>query len=161
MQEFIIETKVKVFAIEELCEEDKSLVDAARNASGKAYAPYSGFFVGAAVLLDNATTVTGSNQENAAYPSGLCAERVALFHAGAAYPEAKVLAMAVTAQTCGKWVGPVSPCGACRQVLLETQARAGHGIRVLLCGAEQAYLIENAAELLPLAFGAESLKTAD
>jgi cytidine deaminase len=161
MREFVIETKVKLIAIEELGGADKSLVDAARKASGKAYAPYSSFFVGVAVLLDNATIVTGANQENAAYPSGLCAERVALFHAGAEYPDAKVSVVAVAAQTNDRWVGPVSPCGACRQVLLETQARAGHGIRVLLCGAEHAYVIENAAELLPLAFGAESLKTAE
>ncbi|MDR2533491.1 MAG: cytidine deaminase [Tannerellaceae bacterium] len=157
MKEYTIAAKIKSASINELSLPQKDLIDAARKAAAKAYAPYSNFSVGAAVLLDNSTIVTASNQENAAYPSGICAERVALFYAGAEYPDQKAQAIAIVALTGGRWTGPVSPCGACRQVMLETQSRSGSPMQVLLAGNEECYLIDNAAQLLPLAFGAKDL----
>ena len=106
--------------IEELSKEDQDLLQQATAACKKAYAPYSRFYVGAAILLENGKIVTGNNQENAAYPSGLCAERVAIFKASADYPAAQIKTIAVTASSEEFDIDhPVSPCGACRQVLKE------------------------------------------
>ena len=102
--------------------------------------------------------VTGSNQENAAYPSGLCAERVALFHAGHRYPDVPVVALAIAAAANGRQVGSISPCGACRQVLLEAEQRYGKPMKVLLCGTEEVIIAERAESLLPLCFGAKDLE---
>ena len=104
----------------ELSREDATLIAEAVKVAQDAYAPYSQFKVGAAVLLENGIIVTGSNQENAAYPSGLCAERTALFYAGAQYPDVPVLALAVVAFNNIGQVEQISPCGSCRQVLVET-----------------------------------------
>ena len=120
--------------------------------------PYSKFHVGAAALLEDGTIVTGSNQENAAYPSGLCAERVALFHAGHQYPDMPVVALAIAAATNGRQVESISPCGACRQVLLEAEQRYGKPMKVLLCGTKEVVVAESAELLLPLCFGAKDLK---
>ncbi|MCR4620302.1 MAG: cytidine deaminase [Paludibacteraceae bacterium] len=143
----------------ELCEcqlpaDLRQLVEAAKNASYNAYAPYSNFHVGAAVLLADGTIVTGSNQENAAYPSGLCAERVALFSASSNHPNTPIIALALTARgSDGLFTRqPISPCGSCRQVLLECQQRAKNKIKVILTGRDKTILINDAAELLPLAF---------
>ena len=155
MKEYTIAVKLKTAAINELSAQQQSLIEAARNAAAKAYAPYSQFSVGSAVLLGNETIISGSNQENAAYPSGLCAERVALFYAGAEYPDEKAQAIAIVAHTGGRWIGPISPCGSCRQVMLETQSRSGHPMQILLAGENECYVIEDAAQLLPLAFGAK------
>lgn len=157
MKEIILETNVKVFEVGELSQAYKELTDSALSAAEKAYAPYSNFQVGAAVLLGNGVVVTGSNQENAAYPSGLCAERVALFQAGANYPDQRVEAMAVAAISNGKQIDMISPCGACRQVMLETENRYNHPFKVLLCGAEKVYLIEGASTLLPISFDGSDL----
>ena len=127
-------------------------------ATGQSYAPYSKFHVGAAALLEDGTIVTGSNQENAAYPSGLCAERVALFHAGHQYPDMPVVALAIAAATNGRQVESISPCGACRQVLLEAEQRYGKPMKVLLCGTKEVVVAESAESLLPLCFGAKDLK---
>lgn len=130
---------------EELCRE-------AVNASGKAYSVYSGFSVGAAVLLANGETVAGSNQENVAYPSGLCAERTALFYAGAAYPESAVKALAIAACERGRLCEePVTPCGACRQVMSEIIRRYGQDFDVMMIGGKETVIIK-ASALLPLAF---------
>lgn len=102
--------------------------------------------------------ITGSNQENAAYPSGLCAERVALFHAGHQYPDMPVVALAIAAATNGRQVESISPCGACRQVLLEAEQRYGKPMKVLLCGTKEVVVAESAESLLPLCFGAKDLK---
>ena len=107
----------------ELSREDATLIAEAVKVAQDAYAPYSQFKVGAAVLLENGIIVTGSNQENAAYPSGLCAERTALFYAGAQYPDVPVLALAVVAFNNIGQVEQISPCGSCRQVLVETSTR--------------------------------------
>ncbi len=130
------------------------IVEAARKASENAYAPYSHFHVGAAVLLADGTVVTGSNQENAAYPSGLCAERVALFAASSAHPNTPICALAIAAKDDKGLITerPVSPCGSCRQVLLECQQRSGNRIKVVMVGSHKVIVVDDAAELLPLSF---------
>lgn len=143
----------------ELSAPDLELLQAARAASRNAYAPYSNFFVGAALRLENDVVVKGNNQENAAYPSGLCAERVAIFSAGANYPELGVSAIAVCCVTENKTGKPFSPCGACRQVLGEYENRSGKPMRIILGGLKgTAYVINSVKDLLPLAFEGEVLK---
>lgn len=142
----------------DLPESDQKLVLAARDASQKAFAPYSRFKVGAAILLDNGETVSGNNQENAASPTGLCAERVALFYANATYSDVPVKAMAVTAfNSQGLVKGPVKPCGSCRQALMETEVRFKHSIRIILDGKKKLQVFEGVDNLLPFAFKPESL----
>lgn len=157
MKEIKLETKIAIYSLAEVPDDELPLVDAALKATEQAYAPYSKFHVGAAVLLADGTIVTGSNQENAAYPSGLCAERVALFHAGHQYPDIPVVALAIAAATGGKQVESISPCGACRQVLLETEQRYGRLVKVLLCGTSDVVVVQDAASLLPLSFGKKDL----
>lgn len=157
MEELNIETKIKVFPVAEAPEVYKELIESAIDATANAYAPYSHFNVGAAVLLKNGKIITGNNQENAAYPSGLCAERVTLFSANAQYPDSKILAIAIAAVADGKQVDMITPCGACRQVLLEVEKRYQHPMKVLLCGKEQIYIAESASSLLPLSFNGDDL----
>lgn len=141
-----------------LTETDTKLVLAAREASLKAYAPYSGFHVGAAVLLENGEIIKGNNQENADFTDGLCAERVALFYANASFPEDAVKAIAVTARNHnGLVAGPAQPCGSCRQVLVETETRYKQKIRLILDGAEKIMILDGADSLLPFAFKPGSL----
>jgi cytidine deaminase len=140
---------------DELPEQDRQLIDAAMQATGGSYAPYSKFFVGVALQLIDGTIVTGANQENVAYPSGMCAERTALFYAGAAYPDKAVVALAIAARTSeeGFTVEPITPCGACRQVMLEAELRYHTPMRILLYGTRGIYVVEGGArELLPLQF---------
>jgi cytidine deaminase len=135
------------------------LIKAAIDASNDAYAVYSGFNVGAAVLLEGGDIVTGNNQENAAYPSGLCAERVAIFYANANHPKKKVLAVAISAMYKGEALSsPIPPCGSCRQVLLETERRFGSEINIYMHGAEKVIHVDSASQLLPLAFDRTFLK---
>ena len=141
-------------SVEELSADDQSLFNQAIEASKNAYAPYSKFSVGAAVLLENGEVVIGSNQENMAYPSGLCAERVALFAAASVYPNIPVLALAVTAQPISSDQDTeVTPCGSCRQVMLEYERILNQDIRIIT-GAQKGpiSIIENARSLLPMAF---------
>ena len=154
MKEQILELSYRIYALDELPEEIRKLVDAALEATQRSYAPYSHFYVGAAVKLDNGVIVTGNNQENVAFPSGLCAERTALFYANAQYPEAPVKALAIVARdSSGKVTQePISPCGACRQVMLETENRFGKPMQILLASAEEVIVVERASALLPLAF---------
>ena len=154
MKEQILELSYRIYALDELPEESRKLVDAALEATQRSYAPYSHFYVGAAVKLDNGIIVTGNNQENVAFPSGLCAERTALFYANAQYPEVPVKALAIVARdSSGKVTQePISPCGACRQVMLETENRFGKPIQILLASAEEVIVLERASALLPLAF---------
>ncbi len=143
----------------ELNPSDQKLLEAARKISVDAYAPYSKFYVGAAAELDNGEIVTGSNQENAAFPSGLCAERVALFYANSRFPNAKVKTLAVTASNNGQPLyEAAAPCGACRQVMVETESRYQHDMRVILDGQEKIVVFESARSLLPLSFTPDSLK---
>jgi cytidine deaminase len=137
----------------ELSNQDKMLIDKSRASTSNAYAPYSGFRVGAAALLENGEVITGNNQENAAYPSGMCAERTVLFYAGANYPGIAVIALAVSAWHDGHFVDlPVSPCGSCRQVLLETQVRQKKPFRVLMDGSKAIRIVGDASLLLPFPF---------
>lgn len=159
MKEVTIRIDIQVYPYEELSPADRRLVDAACNATQRSYAPYSHFSVGAAALLADGTVVEGSNQENAAYPSGLCAERTTLFYANSRYPDQPVETLAIAARNeRGEFLAqPIPPCGACRQVMLETEARFKHPMRILLYGTEGIYLIEGVGSLLPLSFGAEDL----
>lgn len=134
------------------------LLDKATEAARRAYAPYSRFRVGAAALLSDGTLVTGNNQENAAYPSGLCAERVTVFYANSRYPDTAITHLLIVAETDeGLLRQPVTPCGACRQVLIETEKRQGSPIRIYLAGRDTVWCIASAAELMPLSFVPESL----
>lgn len=154
MKEMILQSKVKVCTYDELPLQDKELVDAARAATANSYAIYSRFNVGAAALLANGEVVCGTNQENAAYPSGICAERTTLFWANSQYPADAVEVLAIAARNdAGELETPIPPCGACRQVILETEKRYGKRIRIILYGAKQCYIIEDGVKaLLPLSF---------
>lgn len=152
MKEQQIQIKYVVASLSELSASDRNLYEAALQASERAYASYSHFQVGAAVLLGNGVVVTGANQENAAYPSGLCAERIALFSAGANYPNEPIVALAVIAHSDGEVRDEISPCGACCQVLLESEARSKRPMRILLCGKTSVRIIESVSSLLPFSF---------
>jgi cytidine deaminase len=159
MKELQIETKVRVYSYDELEPEIASLVDMAKQMTQSAYCPYSSFHVGAAALLADGQVVTGANQENAAYPSGLCAERVTLFAANANHPNTPVVALALACFTHGHFTREVaSPCGACRQVMIETEHRYGVPMKVILYCEEGCYVVDNASDLLPLSFVAENLE---
>ncbi|MDM8145333.1 cytidine deaminase [Bacteroides eggerthii] len=158
MKEFTIHTQVRFYQENELSHDDQELISAAREATKRSYAPYSKFYVGAALRLANQQIVCGSNQENAAYPSGTCAERTAIFYANAQYPEQPVEALAIAAQTNGKFLAqPISPCGSCRQVILETEHRFKKPIRILLYGTEGVYVLEGIQSILPLQFDQDCL----
>jgi cytidine deaminase len=157
MEKFTIEIPVQKVRFNELSDDERFWIDAAIISSKHAYAPYSEFNVGAVVVLANGQIVTGNNQENAAYPSGLCAERVALFYAGSRYPDIPVKAIVVVATKNDVIQPRIAPCGACRQVLLESEKRFKRPIRILLCGENEVYSIESAELLLPLSFSADNL----
>jgi cytidine deaminase len=139
---------------------DKNLLELARKALIAAYAPYSNFYVGAAVLLENGEIVIGNNQENAAYPSGLCAERVAIYHAGAQYPGIPVKAIAVSCKAQNQVINdPVTPCGACRQAIAEYENRYEKKIRIIMAGQSgNVYVTDSIESLLPLMFNRKYLK---
>ncbi|MBQ0082163.1 MAG: cytidine deaminase [bacterium] len=137
----------------ELNPTQQKLVEEAKSATSRSYSPYSHFSVGAAVLLDNDAIVSGSNQENIAYPSGLCAERTAMFSANSQYPDSAPVAIAIAAFNNGAFTEqPITPCGACRQVLIESEQRFHHQIEVILYGEKQILLVKNISSLLPLSF---------
>ncbi|MGF7138856.1 cytidine deaminase [Roseimarinus sediminis] len=151
-------TYQRASSIDELSNDDAYLLAKAREVANNAWAPYSGFLVGAVVELSNGKIVTGNNQENAAYPSGLCAERVALFAANANYPQSKVKTIAISAfNSKGQVEGPVKPCGSCRQAILEAELRFEHPIRLLLDGKNGINIIDGITNLLPLSFGKDDL----
>ena len=139
---------------------DRQLLDRATSACASAYAPYSGFSVGAAILLANGQVILGNNQENSVYPSGLCAERVALFAASANHPGIPIVAIAITATT-NRFVmdGPVTPCGSCRQVMAEYEQLHGQPIRIIMSSSSGSVrIVESTGSLLPFLFHAELLK---
>lgn len=154
MKEFEIVIPVKAVSYNELDDTDRKLVDLARQATERSYAPYSHFRVGAAILLSNGEIVTGANQENVAYPSGTCAERTACYYAHATYPDAtfKTIAIAARDTTGNEITRPVAPCGACRQALLEYETLAGENVKVILVGANDIYILPSVSATLPLAF---------
>jgi cytidine deaminase len=158
MQQKIIESIITQCNYEELSAAHKKLVDLSKKQVEKGYAPYSEFFVGAALELENGEVFAASNQENSAYPSGLCAERVAMFYANAQYPDTPVKTLAIAAFTNGEFLKhPISPCGGCRQVLLETEMRFDKDITIILFGTDQIYIINNVKQMLPLCFDKSSL----
>ncbi len=139
---------------DELSPAEQELVDAACEATHTSYSPYSHFSVGAAVRLNNGQVVKGSNQENAAFSAGICAERCAMFYANAQYPEEMITTIAIAARgTDGDFTQvPISPCGVCRQALIEAQTRAKAPIRLLLYGQREIYVVESVSDLLPFQF---------
>jgi cytidine deaminase len=145
--------------LEDLDLESKYLAHKAKDAAAHAYAPYSKFLVGAAVLLDDGTVVTGTNQENAAYPSGMCAERVALYSAVAQHPEAVITKIAIVARRKGgKETVPATSCGPCRQVMLEIETRQEKAIEVIMQSQDHKWVKASSAEsLLPFSFTRASL----
>ena len=159
------EQELRIFYTEfesekELNESEQQLLSKAREASDLAYAPYSNFYVGAALLLENGVIVSGNNQENVAYPSGLCAERVAIYAAGAQYPNVAIKTIAITCKSKSFHVNePLSPCGACRQAMSEYEMRHHSTIRVILAGETgKIRIMDSIADLLPFMFKAEELK---
>ena len=159
MKEYNLTTKMRAYRWDELTDEQREVLTIAKEQTKHSYCPYSQFHVGAAAKLANGVIIPGCNQENAAYPSGLCAERTALFAAGAQYPDQPVTKLAIACFTDGHFTKePGSPCGACRQVMLETEHRYGGKMEVLLYGEDAIYVFESAADLLPLIFVSENLK---
>lgn len=159
MKEVKIEINIRSYSYDELDEKDRQLIDAAKEATLRSYAPYSRFAVGAAALLENGKIITGTNQENAAYPSGTCAERTTLFYANSEYPDQAVVTLAIAAKSPDGFLEkPIPPCGSCRQVLLETEQRYKHPMRILLYSKNEIYLLHGTKDLLPLSFGSEFLK---
>ena len=161
MKKFEIITEVtELSSASELSAEEKNLLALAKKATKSAYAPYSNFFVGAALLLENGVIVCGNNQENMAFPSGLCAERVAFFSAGATYPNVPIKTIAITARSQKLTIDkPITPCGDCRQVMAESEGRHKKNIRVILSGEKgKIYIVESIKALLPLMFSGEGLK---
>jgi len=157
------EIKIKITAfseVSELPEDEQKLLQHAVKSVSQSYAPYSEFHVGAAVLLDNGEVICGSNQENAAYPSGLCAERVALFYANSKYPGAKVKILAITARADHFHIDkPIAPCGTCRQVIAETENRQQSKIKIIMQGESGSVnMTEGIENLLPLTFYEDKLK---
>lgn len=140
-------------SLDQLDPQDRELAEAAIEATKGSYAPYSGFNVGAAVRLDTGEIVKGANQENAAYPSGLCAERTAMFYASATYPDSIIESIAVTASQNGILCdSPASPCGACRQVMAQYQTKGGRPMSIILTGGKKIWKFDKVDDLLPLIF---------
>lgn len=159
MKKIKIEIPINSCTYNELTTEEQKLIDAACEATKRSYAPYSHFAVGAAALLENGIVVTGTNQENAAYPSGTCAERTTIFYANSQYPDQAIKTLAIAARSEEDFLNtPISPCGACRQVLLETEKRFGKPMRILLYGKKEIYIIPSIANLLPLCFDSDFLE---
>ena len=140
-------------SLTELDPKDRELAQAAIDATAQAYAPYSKFNVGAAVLFQDGEIIKGANQENAAYPSGLCAERTALFYASASRPDKAMTAIAIAASQNGELLEtPVTPCGACRQVMAQYQQKSGKPMSIILVGGEKIWVFDKVDDLLPLIF---------
>ena len=160
MKEINITTTFKVFEDQtQLPDNIQSLVQQAIEIRKKAYAPYSNFRVGAAIALDNGKIVLGSNQENAAYPSGLCAERVAIYQAGAIYPDAKIVTIAISAASdSNPTLTPIPPCGSCRQSIAEYEFKQDAPIEIYFMGETgEVYKSNSINNLLPLSFNSTSL----
>ncbi len=149
----------EIFGFKDISDSDKKLMDLASNAMKNSYSVYSNFSVGAALILENDHIIIGSNQENASYPCGICAERIALFSASANFPNLKINKIAITAHS-NKFdiKEPVGPCGACRQVLLEYEEKQNSNIEILLFDMKKIIKIARAKDLLPLYFQENQLK---
>ncbi|MCC8071685.1 MAG: cytidine deaminase [Bacteroidales bacterium] len=154
MHRFDITTPIEVKSLDELDAREVALVEAALQATLRAYSPYSHFSVGAAIRLSDDTIVAGSNQENVAYPSGMCAERTAAYYAHSRHPEARFVAIAVAARDSqGRQPDePITPCGACRQALLQYELLAGAPVKVYMAGRQEIWMAPSIESLLPLCF---------
>lgn len=158
MEKIIIKSELSLLKFEELDDMSKALVKNAIEATDKSYSPYSHFKVGAALRLEDGTIVIGANQENAAFPVTMCAERAAIFNAQSNHPELAITAIAIAAKNIeGLVKTSVSPCGSCRQVILEMEQRYQRNIKILLCGTDGIYVIDSIKDLLPLSFVDESM----
>jgi len=159
MKTIDINIKIRFCHFEELAEKDRPLVEMAVEATNNAYAKYSNFRVGAAVRLENGLLMKGANQENAAFPVTLCAERTAIFAAQANYPEQPITAIAIAAKNeNGLLSEPITPCGSCRQVMLEIEDRYKRPLRILLYGQNGVYIVDTVKDLMPLSFVDASMK---
>ena len=153
MKNLKIEIPYQFAQLEELSKDEQELILLAKEATKNSYANYSHFYVGAALRLENGSTMIGANQENAAFPSGLCAERTAIFAAQAQHPELDITTLAIAARNDkGFLVDPITPCGACRQVILEIEDRYQKPVRILLYGSAGVYVINSVKDLLPFSF---------
>lgn len=154
MKDLELKIQINECQMDDLTSEERQLVEMAIEATSRSYARYSNFHVGAAIELANGERIIGCNQENAAFPAGLCAERTAIFAAGAQYPESPVKTLAIAARdTTGELTQePVSPCGTCRQVMIETETRFQQPIRILLYGQRRLYVMDGIRHLMPLSF---------
>lgn len=154
MKEIEVKPHIWEAQMDELTPEERSLIEQAIEGTNRSYSPYSLFHVGAALKLQNGATYIGCNQENAAFPAGICAERSAIFAAGAQYPDQPVVMLAIAARSReGEFTKePVSPCGTCRQVLIETETRFQHPVRILLYGQRCVYILDSIKQLMPLSF---------
>jgi cytidine deaminase len=154
MKDLEFKTTILLAQMKELTVTEQTLLQKAIESTHHSYAPYSHFHVGAALLLGNGEIVLGCNQENASFPAGICAERSAIFAAGAKYPDEPVVMLAIAARnSLGELLDdPISPCGICRQVILETESRFNQPIRILLYGHKHIYVIDSIKQLMPLSF---------
>ena len=160
MKKIQIQSELEVYdELSELPQDIQNLMQAAFVARDNAYAPYSHFHVGAAILLDNGEIIKGSNQENAAYPSGLCAERTAIYYAGANFPDAKIIMMAISAKAKNKeTLTPIPPCGSCRQAIAEYEVKQKQPIAIYFMGERGSVIKSDSLQnLLPLLFTQEYL----
>lgn len=159
MKEKTLNIQYEVAQLSELSQQEQELVQQAKAATDNSYANYSHFHVGAACLLADGRIVIGANQENAAFPSGLCAERSAIFAAQSNYPEQPITTLAIAARNeHGFLKSPISPCGACRQVILEIEDRYKQPVRILLYGEDSTYCFRSVKDLLPFSFVDANMK---
>lgn len=159
MEQIDINISIESYQLDELSPQDQELVQAAIKATHNAYANYSRFYVGAALRLENGKMVIGANQENAAFPSGLCAERTAVFAAQANYPDSPIETLVIAGRNeKGVLPNPITPCGACRQVILEIEDRYKKPIKILLYGTQKIYCVRSVKDLLPLSFVDDNMR---
>lgn len=154
MKDLDLKLQIRECQLEELSDVDRTMISKAIEATDDSYAPFSQFHVGACIMLANDVIIKGCNQENAAFPAGICAERSAIFAAGAQHPSQPVKALAIAARDKNGELTrePVSPCGTCRQVMIETETRFGQPIHILLYGQNRIYVMDGIRNLMPLSF---------
>ena len=154
MKDLDLKLQIRECQLEELSDVDRTMISKAIEATDDSYAPFSQFHVGACIMLANNVIIKGCNQENAAFPAGICAERSAIFAAGAQHPSQAVKALAIAARDKNGELTrePVSPCGTCRQVMIETETRFGQPIHILLYGQNRIYVMDGIRNLMPLSF---------
>lgn len=159
MKELKLENTVRIYNEDEIDDEMKNLIDLAKKATYKSYSPYSNFKVGASLIMENGEIFTGCNQENAAYPAGICAERTAVFAAQSQYPDSPIRRLVIVGRdTHDEWTKSVcAPCGMCRQVILEAEQRGGKKIEIILPCKDGIFVINGISTLLPFGFSDEYL----